>query len=585
MMTTTTTLAGQLRDLVRPWRGRLTLVAAGVLAAAGLDLLPPLIVRRVVDSLTAGATADLPVAAAAYLAAVAAVQVLTAGYGYLAATVAQRALAALRTRLFAHLLALDTDFHDRRPAGDAIARATADIDTIDDLFSSSIVTLLGDTVRLLTVTAAMLWLSPGLTAVVVIVIPPMAFFTGYLRSRIRDAERATRAAVGQATTQLHETLAGVEVVRAFGRQEQFAARFRATLLRWLSAGNTSTGFNAFYAPGLAVLSAGVTAGLLWVGGSGAAQAAGVSIGTLTAFVLLLARLFTPLINLGDEWQNVQAALAGAERVFGLLAEPMTQPVDRAFDRTAPPIELRGIGFAYQGGRPVLHDIDLEVAPGEHVALVGRSGAGKTTILALLTGLYRPTRGTVRLAGFDPAGLVDEQRRLLLGLVPQTVHLFTGTVRHNIALGDEAIGGEDIEHACRISGADSFIRALPQGYDTVLSDAARGDGVVLSAGQRQLLALARALAGRPRVLLLDEATAVVDGATDAAFRSALREHVQPRATAILTVAHRLATARDADRVIVLSAGRILEQGTPDRLLSTDSTFAALLAIEEAGWDWP
>jgi ATP-binding cassette, subfamily B, multidrug efflux pump len=335
-----------------------------------------------------------------------------------------------------------------------------------------------------------------------------------------------------------------------------------------------------------VLSAVATAALLWLGGGGGvARAAGVSIGTLTAFVLLLARFFTPLVNLGDEWQSVQAALAGAERVFGLLAQPVEPPraaVTAATD--GPPIAIRGLGFAYGNGSAVLNDISITVSPGEHVALVGRTGAGKTTILNLLAGLYQPTRGTVKLAGHDPAQLTEDQRRRLLGLVPQAVHLFTGTVHDNVTLGDNTIDPDRVAEACRITGADPFIHALPHGYDTVLSDTGRGAGTVLSAGQRQLLALARALVKQPRVLLLDEATAVVDGASDAALRAALRERVQPAGTAILTVAHRLSTARDADRVIVLAGGRILEQGTPSQLLNTDSAFAALLALEEAGWDW-
>jgi ATP-binding cassette subfamily B protein len=585
-----TAVAAPLRELIRPWRTRLAAVAAGVLAAAMLDLLPPLIIRHVVDGLSAGAAGDLPAAAALYLAAVAAAQILSAGYGYLAATIAQGALATLRTRLFAHLLTLPTAYHDRTPAGDAIARATSDVDTIDDLFSSSIITLLGETVRLVAVIAAMLWLSPTLTLAVVAVIPPLALLTGYLRRRIRDAERATRGAVGEATAQLQEDLAGVDVIRAFAREAQFAQRFRVTLGRWLAASNTSTRYNALYAPALAILSAAATALLLWLGGGGAAHLAGVGIGTLTAFVLLFARFFTPLINLGDEWQSVQAALAGAERVFGLLAEPadpgpatVAATVAAPPDPALPPVYLARVGFGYHAAHPVLHGVSLTVSPGEHVAIVGRSGAGKSTILALLTGLYRAGSGIVRLAGHDPADLTDSQRRSLIGFVPQAVQLFTGTIHDNITLGDPSISRARVVDACRIAGADCFIEALPHGYDTVLADSGRGEGIGLSAGQRQLLALARAMAGRPRVLLLDEATAVIDGATDSLLRKALRDHIQPTGTAILTVAHRLSTARDADRVIVLSAGRILEHGTPARLLATDSAFAALLVIEEAGWN--
>jgi ATP-binding cassette subfamily B protein len=584
-------IGAPLFDLVRPWRRRLILVAVGVLAAAGIDLLPPLIIGHVVTELTTGSTSGLATAALGYLGAVAAAQILTAGYGYLAATVAQRALAVLRTRLFAHLFALPTGYHDRMPVGDAIARATADVETIDDLFSSSIVTLLGETVQLVVVTVAMVWLSPTLTVAVLVVIPPLALLTGYLRRRIRVAERDTRIAVGETTTHLHEDLVGVDVIRAFGRQDLFNRGFRTVLHAWLAAANRSTRYNAWYAPSLAVLSGVATALLLWVGGGGAAHAVGVDIGTLTAFVLLFARFFSPLVNLGDEWQSVQAALAGAERVFALLAEPTTAaPAPSSgssqsrTSRPVAPIDLRAVDFGYLPDQPVLHQVDLAVAPGEHVALVGRSGSGKTTILSLLTGLYLPDRGHVHLAGYNPSDLTDAQRRQLLGVVPQSVQLFTGTIRDNLTNGDDTISADDLDQACQIAGAAGFIGALPAGYDTVLSDTGRGEGVVLSAGQRQLLALARAVVNQPQVLLLDEATAVVDPVSDAALRLALRQHLQPAGTAILTVAHRLATARDADRVVLVSAGRVVEQGAPRQLLATDSTFAALAAIEEAGWDW-
>jgi ATP-binding cassette subfamily B protein len=226
----------------------------------------------------------------------------------------------------------------------------------------------------------MLILSPTLTLAVAVVIPPIAVLTGYLRRRIRAAERATRTAVGEATTQLQEDLAGVDVIRAFGRRDQFSLRFRTTLSRWLAAGNTSTRYNAFYAPALAVLSAIATAALLLLGGGGVARIAGVSIGTLTAFVLLFSRFFTPLVNLGDEWQNVQAALAGAERVFSLLAQPGRNPrraAPEATDET--PIALGDVGFSYAGGPPVLQEIDLTLEQGTAAELLATEG----TFAALL----------------------------------------------------------------------------------------------------------------------------------------------------------------------------------------------------------
>ncbi len=595
-----TAVGAQLLQLARPWSARLLLVAAAVLGAAALGLIPALIVRHVVDhNLTPHRTEGLAPAALLYLAASAVVAVLTAAYGYLAATVAQRSLAGLRTRLFSHLLQLPTGYHDRTPVGDSISRCTADIEAIDDLFSSAAATLLGQTAQLVTVAVTMLILSPTLTVAAALFLPPVALLTKYLRRRIRDAERDTRHTIGQLNSQLQEDLSGVEVIRAFGRQTTFTDRFRLTLTDWLRATNRSTRYNAFYAPGLALLSALATALLLFLSGHNAFDTIGVSLGTLTAFILLFAQFITPLINLGDEWQSVQAALAGVERVFSVLTLPTDNQVrpapaipprskddrdDREDQDGAAALEVEHITFGYAPGAPVLHEVSVAVHPGEHVAVVGRTGAGKTTLLALLAGLYTPWTGHVHVAGQDPRTLDDAERRAVLGFVPQTVQLFSGTVLDNLTLGDPTIPAEKARGAATLAGADRFIRALPDGYNTVLSDSGRGTGVQLSAGQRQLLALARALVTAPVVLLLDEATAVIDGASDAAFRAALHEHVLTAGTAVLTVAHRLATAREADRVLVMAGGRIVEQGPPGELLTSGGRFATLIALEDAGWDW-
>ena len=607
-------IAGGLRDLARPYRGQLALVGACVIAAAFAELIPTFVVRHVIDAnLTPRSTAGLGAAAAAYLGALSLVAGLTAAYGYQAAAVAQRALATLRTRLFAHLLALPAAYHDATPTGDSISRATTDVEAIDNLFSSSAAKLLGETFRLGSVLVAMAALSLPLTGMSVLVIPPLAVLVGFLRRRIRAAERATRLALAAIATDVTDDLAGAEVIRAFARQRAFGLRFRRVVLGWLCAVNRSTYYNAFFAPALGVLSAAMTALLLWAGAGHALDAAGITLGTLTAFVLLFGRFFAPLINLGDEWQTVQAALAGAERVFAVLAIPVaTEPCARSFGVNSGPDSRRsyahpnggvslpdgaagGVGsgsglsishvtFGYAPGRPILCDVSLGVAPGEHVAVVGRTGAGKSTLLALVAGLYVPGEGEIRVVGQEPDTLTDDERAALLGYVPQQVTLFTGTVLDNLTLGDAAVPADQVRRAAAVTGADRFIAALPRGYDTVLSDSARGAGTQLSAGQRQLLALTRAIATRPAVLLLDEATAVVDGASDAAFRAALRSAVLPQGTAVLTVAHRLATARDADRVVVMAHGRIVEAGPPGELLAAGGPFAALTALEEAGWDW-
>jgi ATP-binding cassette subfamily B protein len=336
--------------------------------------------------------------------------------------------------------------------------------------------------------------------------------------------------------------------------------------------------------------------VLWVGvaGQGLLASLDLSLGTLTAFVLLLQRFAVPIMSLGNEWQTVQAALAGLERIFQVLALPSEasapegsrQPqysegyaLRRHSRASNAAIEMQGVVFGYLPNRPVLRGVSLAAQPGEHIVLVGRTGAGKSSILHLLGGLYTPWSGTVRVSGTDPTVLTDEERRRALGVVLQVVQLFRGTVCDNLTLSDGAVSRHAIQRAAAIAGADAFIQEVPQGYDTLL-----GSGLQVSAGQRQLLALARALVWDPAVLLLDEATAAIDSASEAAFRAALQTAVLGSGRTVLTVAHRLATAQEADRVLVMEAGQIVEEGSPEALIRRGGRFAALLELEAAGWDW-
>ena len=330
---------------------------------------------------------------------------------------------------------------------------------------------------------------------------------------------------------------------------------------------------------MVILSTLAMALVLWVGvaGQGLLASLDLSLGTLTAFVLLLQRFFVPIMSLGNEWQTVQAALAGLERIFQVLALPSEAPAPgsprQPHYRSNAAIEMREVCFGYLPNRPVLRGVSLAAQPGEHIVLVGRTGAGKSSVLHLLGGLYTPWSGTVRVAGADPTVLTDDERRRAMGVVLQVVQLFRGTVFDNLTLGDGSVSREAVQRAAAIAGADAFIQALPQGYDTLL-----GSGLQLSAGQRQLLALTRALVWDPAVLLLDEATAAVDSASEAAFRAALRAAVIGCGRTVLTVAHRLATAQEADRVLVMEAGQIVEEGSPEELIRRGGRFAALLELE-------
>jgi ATP-binding cassette subfamily B protein len=579
----------QLAELVRPRRRILMIIVLLVLTGALFELLPPVLIRWIVDDhLTVGKSDGLLVLALLYLGAMALGQVLAFVYGYLAAAVAQGVLSNLRVRLFGHLQRLPASYFDHTPLGDAISRCTADIDTLDTMFTSGVATLVANLFRLVTIAVAMILLSPMLALAATVALPPLVVITRFFQVRIRDAERASRRAVGEMNTHLQETLRGVEVIQAFKREARFVARFRQVLARVLRAANRSTIYSSFYPPLTALMTYSAIAFLLWAGtrdALGTFGPPGISIGTLVAFALLLQRFFTPLTALGDEWQTVQGALSGAERIFEVLALPADQqPLASPHTQQRDGLVFEDVVFGYAAGAPVLHGVTLHVAPGEHVALVGRTGAGKTSIVHLLAGLYEPWRGTVRVAGNSPRALPDEEKRLAFGIVPQASQLFGGTVLENLTLKDETVAESAVHEAAAISGADAFIRSLPNGYRTVLRGTGGGAGVQLSAGQEQLLTLTRALVSRPSVLLFDEATSFLDSASEAALREALRSTVLNRGAAVLTVAHRLSTAAAAHRVVVIDRGRIVEVGAPADLVARGGRFATLLELEAAGWDW-
>ncbi|OGO23219.1 MAG: multidrug ABC transporter ATP-binding protein [Chloroflexi bacterium RBG_16_51_9] len=578
----------ELFAMVKPWRKWLILIAFLVLATSLLELVPPLLIRSIIDNhLTVARREGLLSLALLYLAATASVQAITASNGYLVATVAQKLLYTIRVRLFSHLQRLPMTYYDHTPLGDIISRATADVETIDVVFTSGVSTLVANLFRLVTVAIAMLIMSPILSIAAVIVVPPLAIITRYFQVRIRQAEQANRRAIGLMNTHLQESLRGMEVIQSFRKENAFITRFRHVLRAVLNANNSSTKFSALYPPVTAILSALAVAFLLWAGTRDFLAGFGISVGTLTAFVLLLQQFIAPVTALGDEWQTVQGALSGAERILSVLTEPPDEVTEKPMDGKAKDnggIVCQDVVFGYLPDQPVLQGMSLRVEPGEHVALVGRTGAGKTSLVHLLAGLYVPWSGSVTAAGQDPRSIPVDERRSVVGVVPQVLHLFSGTVLDNLTLKDPSVHESAVKEAATLSGADAFIMGLPQGYQTKLSGVGRGSGTQLSSGQQQLLALARALVWKPEVLLLDEATSSVDGASEAALRSSIRERVLKSGTAVLTVAHRLSTACEADRVIVIEAGRIIEEGSPAELAQRGGRFAALLELEAAGWDW-
>lgn len=591
----------RLRELLYPYRVLIAVIAGCLLLAEAFAVVPPLLMQRLIDDhLAVGVQRGVLALALLYLGARAAAEGLDFVVTYLTAHVSQNTLRDLRVLLFAHLQRLPLSYYDHTPLGDAISRCTADVDTVDTLFTTGVSRLIARLMQLITALAAMVILSPLLALFALLLIPPLALVTRFFQVRIRDAERDRRRVIGMLNVHLHETLSGVEVVRAFGHKDSFVARFRIALSDGLDAYRRALSYNVFYTPLLTVLVAAGVAFLLWIGTGGMGIKLGISIGTLTAFILLFQRFFEPIRNLGEDWQTVQSALSGIERIVQVLEIPVEQNssvpesnpsmadgAPRLTVTNGPVVELRDVVFGYAPEQPILHGITLTVGPGEHVALVGRTGAGKSSAIRLLSGLYAPWTGRVCVAGRDPYALSDDERRRVVGVVPQTVQLFSGTVWDNITLGVTSVPRDAVERAASAALVDRFVLALPEGYDTRLSGTGRGEGVQLSEGQQQLISLARALVWEPAVLLLDEATAAVDNASEAEFRAALQRSLQSedgRQRAVITVAHRLSTAREADRVIVLEDGYIVERGTPEELIRRGGRFAALVELEAAGWSW-
>lgn len=584
-----TSSKAQVLEILAPNRLRILLIGITILASASLELVPPLVMKQAVDANLTPKVADgLWLLAGFYFGSIVIIQALNFLATYQTTRISQAALHSLRVRLFAHLHRLPMHYFDQNPLGDIISRCTADVDAVDQLFSSGVMGLITDLIRLITICIAMITLSPGLSLVLLLVVPPLVWVTNSFRKRIRDAEREQRKALGGLNSHLQETLGGVEVIHAFGREQAFVTRFRSLLKRVLTASNQSSRYSAIYSPIMQILLASVIALLLWSGVQPLFTAMRITLGTLTAFILLFKRFFDPITAVGEEWQTVQSALSGAERIFQVLELPVEkksagQKKQKAVLHPREGIELQNVTFGYYPDQPVLNQVSFRVKPGEHIALVGRTGSGKSSILNLISGLYTPWEGSVRIAGWDPQTLNDEDRQKALGVVPQTVQLFSGTILDNLTLGDRQVPFEAVQSAARIAGVDAIINTLPGGYEALINSGS-GNGVRLSSGQRQLLSLARALIWDPAVLLFDEATSAIDSASETAFRSALEAEASRHHRAILTVAHRLSTALEADRVIVLDHGRILEMDTPTELIKRGGSFASSLYLQGADWDW-
>ncbi|RKZ16798.1 ABC transporter ATP-binding protein [bacterium] len=578
---------------LRPYRGSVVIALLLIVAVSALGLVGPLLVRAAIDgALDPGASAaDRSTLLTRIGLLWLAVLIATAGLHYVQLmvlqTTGQRVMLDLRRQLFAHLMRQDHQLFDRQPVGRLMTRLTSDIEALNELFTSGLVTVATDLFTLVAIMGVMLWLDWRLALLSFTVIPLLFGLALVFRSRVRRAFRRIRVRIARINSFLQEHIAGITLVQGFDQAKRRLARFDELNRQHTEAHLETVAAFAVFFPAVEVISTAAVVLLLWQGGQWVDTGA-VTIGTLVAFVQYAQRFYRPISDLSEKFNILQGAMAASERVFALLDTPPSivapaNPVAPG-EQKAALIEFDDVHFAYvpldvddsadtvATPQPVLRGLQLTVQPGERVAIVGSTGAGKTTLISLLLRFYDVDSGVIRLDGTDIREFDPRALRKRMALVLQEPRLFSGTLRENLTLWDEDFDEERLQDAIHRVGLDRVIARLPNG----LEEEVREGGGRLSTGERQLTAFARALAHDPAVLILDEATASVDTETESRIQVATTELMHGRTS--LVIAHRLATVRNADRIAVLHHGRLVEQGTHQQLMEHGQLYRHLVEMQ-------
>jgi ATP-binding cassette subfamily B protein len=571
-------MRGAVGMLAPRWRAILV-ATASICLFTGASLAKPLVIQYALDSGVAERDRGaLVLAGGLFLGLIITIYFFQAASTYLVNRIGQDFLRELRVRLFTHYQRMSLAFFGRENAGRLVARMTSDVATINDVLNNGFLMVVQSTLTLMGATVILLVLSWQLSLATAIILPPLIIATAIFRVYSRRAYGSVRERIADVLIHMQESFSGLRVVQAFAREQHNMERFGAINERNFEANVNTVRISAMYFPVVEWLSGLGIGVILYFGGRQVAGDA-VTVGTVTAFVFYLEFIFQPIQNLSQVYDMVQSAGAALNKIFGVLGirPDVPEPAKPANleGHLQGRITLRGMTFGYDPARPVLSDINLEIAPGQHVVLVGPTGAGKSTLAKLMTRFYDPTDGTVAIDGYDLRTLASKDLRRSVTMVPQEGFLFTGSIRENILFGRPGATDAEVVSACRSLGIHEFIMSLPNGYETLVSFR----GSRLSAGEKQLVSIARAFLADPPVLILDEATSSLDPATEEQVEEALRRLLAGRTSVV--IAHRLSTAEHADRVLVVDKGTIVEDGHHAELLARGGYYSALYRQWTAG----
>jgi len=571
-------LVGRMLRYLRPYWKLLILSAVFLALYTATQLLGPYVTKVAIDRYIAtGDLSGLNFMVVVYLGSVLLGFVFLFAQTYTTEYIGQRAMHDLRVEIFSHLQKQDLAYFDRNPVGRLLTRTVHDVETLNELFSTGVIGLLGDACIVFGIAGAMLLLDWKLALVTLSAFPLILYFSRFYRRRAREVYRESRLILARMNAASQENIAGIATIQAFGQEEKAYGKFHQINTDYRNLLLRSIRYNALFFPLIEIFSA-LSVGLaLWYGG-GFIQQGAVEAGVLVAFIQYIQRMYHPIRDLAEKYNIMQAATASSERIFSLLD---TQPViknpqgPKRPERLAGAVEFSDVWLTYSAGDPVLRGISFAVRPGEKVALVGATGAGKTSIISTLCRFYEIDRGRILVDGLDIREWNKQELRRHLGLVLQDAFLFSGDIVTNITLGDRRVSEERAIEAARRVQIAPFIEKLPMRYRQEVQER----GATLSQGQRQLLSFARALAFDPKILILDEATSSVDTETELLIQEALQELLKDR-TAII-VAHRLSTIKNVDRILVIHKGEIWEQGNHQELLAKQGLYSRLYELQYRG----